>query len=142
MILSLNNMFANLYEDYLVFDPIFSNKVFDAFDYQAVAFVIFLIPLITLLIFYRPIDPQPVKLWKWIVTFVFSLILVGAISYYWVSTNSMYNSIRNEDISEMGAVAYTFQLAGWSALLAIIPAFLYSILLSRTISINNSRNPF
>lgn len=137
----MNNFFAELFEIF-VFDNKFSERVWDANDYQLIGIAIFIIPFLVLPLFYRLLDPQPVKTWKWIVTAIFSLILVFGFSYYWLSRNSMYEPIMNSDASAMTADSFTLQISLIGSLFSIIPLVLLSWMWSRTISINNAKNPF
>jgi hypothetical protein len=138
----MNNTVANLYE-FCIHDSEFSNAVYDANDYVFLMLGFLIIPFIILLLFYRLVDPIPVKLWKWMVAVLISVTIVFAFSYYWLSSNSMYNYIMTDYSSvNMSAMSFTLLLCIWSVVFSIIPTILFSWIFSRTISINNAKNPF
>lgn len=137
----MNEFFANLYE-YWVFDPEFSRYVFEANDYQILGLGFISIPIILLLAFYRAIDPLPVRRRKWLLAILLSSLVIFGFGYSWVSGNSMYESFKNEVISSMTAHSFTLQLAFWSVIYGLFPTLLISWIWSRTVSINNARNPF
>lgn len=134
----MNNIATNLYELF-VFDSEFSNAVYDANDYVFLMLGFILIPIIILLFFYKPIDPIPVKFWKWFLTVLISFMIVFGFSYYWLSSNSMYDYIM---IDYSSAMSFTLLLCIWSVVFSIIPTLLFSWIFSRTVSINNAKNPF
>ncbi len=138
----MNDWFANRFEDFLIYDQQFSDYVHKAHDYQMLGIFLIIIPILVFFVFYKPIDPQPVKLWKWFVTFLISAVLLFLTAYYWLYSNSMYNPIQNEQMSDMSAVSFTLQLSFWAVVFSIIPALLFSWIWSRTVSINNAKNPF
>jgi len=138
----MNNTVANLYE-LCIYDSEFSQAVYDANDYVFLMLGFLIIPFIILLLFYRLVDPIPVKFWKWMVAVLISVTIVFAFSYYWLSSNSMYNYIMTDYSSvNMSAMSFTLLLCIWSVVFSIIPTILFSWIFSRTISINNAKNPF
>lgn len=138
----MNNTVANLYE-LCIHDSEFSNAVYDANDYVFLMLGFLIIPFIIYLLFYRLVDPIPVKFWKWMVAVLISFTIVFAFSYYWLSSNSMYNYIMTDYSSvNMSAMSFTLLLCIWSVVFSIIPTILFSWIFSRTISINNAKNPF
>ncbi len=132
---------ANLYE-LVVYDPEFSNTVYGSNDYLYLTLSFIVIPILILFIFYKVIDPLPVKFWKWLLTVFVCFVVIFGFNYYWLSSNSMYSHLLNQDISTMTAFSFTLQLSFWSVLFSIIPILLFSWIYSRTISINNAKNPF
>lgn len=132
------NTIANLYELF-IYDSQFSTSVYRDNDYVFLFFAFLFIPLIILGLFYRPIDPIPVKFWKWMLAVLISFTIVFAFSYYWLSSNSMYNDIM---VGIQGAMSFTLLLCILSVVFSIIPTILFSWIFSRTISINNAKNPF
>lgn len=138
----MNNIATNIYELF-VYDSEFSNAVYDANDYVFLMLGFILIPLVILFFFYKPIDPIPVKFWKWFLTVLISFMIVFGFSYYWLSSNSMYDYIIIDYSSvNMSAMSFTLLLCIWSVVFSIIPTLLFSWIFSRTISINNAKNPF
>lgn len=137
----MNDFFADRFEDFLIYDSMFSNFVYEAFDYQALGLLLVILPIVALFVFYKVVDPQPVKRWKWLVGIILNAVLVFFAAYYWLYSNSMYISIQNDEVSDMSAIGFTLQLSGWTVAYSLIPAFLFSWIWSRTVSINNAKNP-
>ncbi|WP_035695758.1 hypothetical protein [Christiangramia portivictoriae] len=135
----MNTFFAELYEvniDNAMME--FARDVYMANDYLFIGLGAIFIPMILLAVFYRIIDPQPVKIFKWILTGVITLIAVYAFSFVWLYYHGMYIHIENEVNS---AMSFTNIIAFRNTLFAILMVIVFSFIWNRTISINNSRNP-
>lgn len=135
----MNTFFAELYEVNLDSNMMeFARAVYKAQDYLFIGLGAIFIPMLILALFYKFIDPQPVKVWKWVLTGLIVLMAVYIFTFVWLYYHGMYESIENEINS---AMTFTNIIAFRNTLFSVLSIILFSFIWNRTISINNSRNP-
>ena len=128
----------HLYEPiYRVTD--YSDVMYDNGMYITISIFSIITVLIGLLTFYKLLDPQPKKLWKYLVVLIAITGLIFGWTSYWIGNDPDIANLINR--GEGPTTRFPVTIGLLNACYALVVTFIISILLKR-ISTNNTNNPF
>lgn len=141
----MNDLLAPLYEFFFSWETHqdLLNFVYENLDYSKMAWVLFPVPFVLLMIFYKFWEPMRNQRLMWFITILITTVLTyagtTAILYY---NNNILEYIGNYTGEEgPDGDFFIFQMSMISALLGFFISIIYSLILKR-FSTNNSHNPF
>ncbi len=119
--------------------------VFDNLDYGKMGWMLILVPVISLIVFYKFWDPVKGAKLKWYISLVFIIILCYAITTGILYNNSeilQYIGNATGAVGEVDADYFILQMSIISLVYALIISIVFSMTFFRFLSTNNRYNPF
>jgi hypothetical protein len=139
----MNDFIVSIYEPFLDYDLYseFLGKIYNNGDFATIGYIIFLLPLVGMFAFYKFWDPVRKQILWWSL----SLALIALVSYG-ITTSILY---KNNDLlaligdtPEPDGRMLIVNISMTSLFYAAVISFIYSLIIKRFFSSNNSHNPF
>jgi len=142
----MNNLLAPMYElffDYASYQDLL-DMIYNNYDYGKIGLVLLLVPLALLAVFYKVWEPMRKQRLMWFLSLLLILIITYLSTTVIINNNGEileYIGNYTGDDGQMDPDYFIFQMSMISVLYSLVLSIIYSLGL-KTISVNNSHNPF